>query len=308
MAVINGDNNSNTLNGVFDAGGDVGDTIRGFGGYDTLNAYNPLAINVNWSIIDILEGGDGNDTLRGKNGGTDKLYGGAGDDQLIPLQRYNEPDGSVLDGTNEMIGGLGNDKYFIYTGGPAFNILTELPNEGTDTIYLQREGGYTLPANFENLYLQTFNSSQDGVGNDLANAIHGNNKFNNISGRGGNDLLKGYGDVDFIDGEAGNDQLYGGLGADWLWGKTGADIFFYESVTESPVGTGRDVIKDFNRLEGDKINLSVIDADLTLAGNQAFTVGSYVNGILTGDVIGGADVQIELTGAPVLDLNLDIIL
>lgn len=127
MAVINGDNNSNTLNGVFDAGGDVGDTIRGFGGYDTLNAYNPLTINVNWSIIDVLEGGDGNDTLRGKNGGTDKLYGGAGDDYLIPLQRYNEPDGSVLDGTNEMIGGLGNDKYFIYAGGPAYNILTELP-------------------------------------------------------------------------------------------------------------------------------------------------------------------------------------
>lgn len=308
MAVINGNNNSNTLNGVFDAGGDVGDTIRGFGGYDTLNAYNPLAINVNWSIVDILEGGDGNDILRGKNGGTDKLYGGAGDDSLIPLQRYNESDGSVLDGTNEMIGGLGNDVYFIYAGGPAYNILTELPNEGTDTIYLQREGGYALPANFENLYLQSFNASQDGVGNDLANAIHGNNKFNSISGRGGNDLLKGYGEVDFIDGEAGIDQIYGGLGADWLWGRTGADFFFYDSVTESPVGTGRDVIKDFNRLEGDKINLSVIDANLILAGNQAFTVGSYVNGILTGDVIGGADLQIELTGAPVLDLNLDIIL
>ncbi|MBP7954357.1 MAG: type I secretion C-terminal target domain-containing protein [Nitrosomonas sp.] len=308
MAVINGDNNSNTLNGVFDAGGDVGDTIRGFGGYDTLNAYNPLTINVNWSIIDVLEGGDGNDTLRGKNGGTDKLYGGAGDDYLIPLQRYNEPDGSVLDGTNEMIGGLGNDKYFIYAGGPAYNILTELPNEGADTIYLQREGGYALPANFENLYLQSFNANQDGVGNDLANAIHGNNKFNSISGRGGNDILKGYGEVDFIDGEAGIDQIYGGLGADWSWGRTGADFFFYDSVTESPVGAGRDVIKDFNRLEGDKIDLSVIDANLTLAGNQAFTVGSYVNGILTGDVIGGADLQIELTGAPVLDLNLDIIL
>ena len=100
MAVINGDNNNNVLNGVFDAGGDLGDTIRGFGGNDHLNAYNPLAININWSIIDLLEGGNGDDILRGKNGGTDKLYGGAGNDSLIPLQRYSEPDGSVLGPVN----------------------------------------------------------------------------------------------------------------------------------------------------------------------------------------------------------------
>jgi len=49
-----------------------------------------------------------------------------------------------------------------------------------------------------------------------------------------------------------------------------------------------------------------------VAGDQAFTSGTYINEILTGQVKTGANtfvqLNIELVGAPPLDLNVDIVL
>nr|WP_042251467.1 type I secretion C-terminal target domain-containing protein [Paracoccus sp. PAMC 22219] len=54
-------------------------------------------------------------------------------------------------------------------------------------------------------------------------------------------------------------------------GGLGADQFVFASRLESGAGpAGRDVITDFNRAQGDKIDLGAIDANLRLAGNQAF--------------------------------------
>jgi hypothetical protein len=66
---------------------------------------------------------------------------------------------------------------------------------------------------------------------------------------------------------AGNDLLIGGLGGDHLYGGAGNDTFRYRSIAESVSGA-TDGIADFTL--GDIIDLSQIDADTTLAGNQAF--------------------------------------
>jgi Ca2+-binding RTX toxin-like protein len=59
--------------------------------------------------------------------------------------------------------------------------------------------------------------------------------------------------------------------ADMLTGGTGADHFDFDEVTDTGTLDGtRDTISDFNANESDKIDLSTIDANEVLAGNDAF--------------------------------------
>jgi Ca2+-binding RTX toxin-like protein len=104
-----------------------------------------------------------------------------------------------------------------------------------------------------------------------------------MSGQSGNDALSGgdnddrlsggLGD-DLLDGGTGGDQLAGGAGADQLRGGSGRDWFVYQSFAESATGS-RDRLLDF--VAGvDRIDLSDIDANAELAGNQAFVWGGEV--------------------------------
>ncbi|MBG1260165.1 M10 family metallopeptidase C-terminal domain-containing protein [Nostoc commune] len=135
-----------------------------------------------------------------------------------------------------------------------------------------------------------------------------------LDGGNGNDVIKG-GD--------GNDVLGGGNGTDRLTGGSGNDTFQYNSVSDSPAGPSRDVITDFfgnGNLPGDRIDLSSIDANSTIGGNQAFTfIGTraftapgqirYLGGILeasnNGDLF--PNFEVWLAGAPSLGAS-DIIL
>jgi Ca2+-binding RTX toxin-like protein len=102
----------------------------------------------------------------------------------------------------------------------------------------------------------------------------------------------------------------GGAGKDALIGGAGADVFDYDSISESGRGAKkRDVISDFNAGEGDKIDLSTIDA-VSGSGDQAFDyIGGaafgkvagelrFENGLLQGDTNGDGklDFEIQLTG------------
>lgn len=188
------------------------------------------------------------------------------------------------------------------------------------------------------------------IGNNLGNVLVGTGASDFIFGLGGNDVLFGLGGSDTLSGDDGNDTLNGGDGIDALFGGTGNDTlnggngndllhggagrdiltggggvfafdtFAYNFASESLPGVlNRDVITDFNgrgALLGDRIDLSAIDANALLAGNQAFLPGqlSYVNvagvGILSANIIGTApapDLQIALLGLPPLVLS-DIVL
>ncbi|NIX76625.1 M10 family metallopeptidase C-terminal domain-containing protein [Microvirga terricola] len=94
----------------------------------------------------------------------------------------------------------------------------------------------------------------------LKSALYGNDK---IYGDRGDDLLEGFG---------GNDTLVGGLGADDLYGGTGADRFVFGSIADSKVSMSRrDVIFDFSKIQRDRIDLSPIDANTKVGGNQVFS-------------------------------------
>lgn len=87
---------------------------------------------------------------------------------------------------------------------------------------------------------------------------------------GGKDTVSGGNGNDQIDGGAGDDALTGGLGADLLTGGAGADLFIFLSIKDSTKkSSGRDSILDFVRTDGDRIDLTAIDAKKG-GGNQAF--------------------------------------
>ena len=120
--------------------------------------------------------------------------------------------------------------------------------------------------------------------------------------------------IGLIDAGAGNDTVTGGTGNDRLTGGAGADIFRLTALTDSNLA-GRDVVLGFSAAEGDKFDLSAIDARPDLPGDQAFVFGGSglvpLRGQITFIVIGGGtgafiigetngdgtpDFQIELIG------------
>jgi Ca2+-binding RTX toxin-like protein len=228
-----------------------------------------------------LNGETGNDTLTG-NGGSDVLNGG--------------------DGADNMAGGTGNDTYYVDN---ASDVVTEKTGEGTDRVKAGVD--WTLGANLENLSL-TGSSSINGTGNSLANNIHGNDGANTLNGGAG---------VDSLVGGGGDDTLIGGAGRDTLIGGAGNDTFVFRDGDLGATTATADRIADFAS-GADKIDLSRIDADVSLAGNQDFTfVGTnafthtagelryeqiggntYVSGDTNGDGI--ADFMIKLDGSHAL--------
>jgi Ca2+-binding RTX toxin-like protein len=215
-------------------GAERGDNMVGFAGNDTLTGLGGE---------DTLFGGDGNDTLRGGDGG-DVLDGGAGSD--------------ILDGGT---GGFGVDTadYRSFSNGVNVNLVTGKANDGsgTDTLISIED-------------VQGTDFGDEIIGDQASNFLHGNGGADFISANGGNDIISGGAGNDRILGGSGADKISGGAGADTLTGGSEADTFQFLFLSEVGVGAGRDVIKDFEK-GLDKINVSTLDADTSVSGNQAFS-------------------------------------
>ena len=167
--------------------------------------------------------------------------------------KYND----VLRGTagdDTLNGGDGNDLLFGSPGNDTFN-----GGAGTDTLvadYSQFNNG----AGVEVVYLRQNAILSSLTGNSVLN--FSNIERFEITGTQYGDVLRGAADIDILNGGgaddalfggAGNDTLNGGASNDILTGGTGNDQFVFNSKFE-----GLDVIKDFSRVEGDKIQISKI--------------------------------------------------
>jgi Ca2+-binding RTX toxin-like protein len=180
-----------------------------------------------------LDGGLGNDNLNG-GGGNDVLVGGGGNDQI-----RGAAGADVINGG----GGIDTVFYDLSPLGVNVNLTSGLVNNGDAT-------GDTLTG-IENL--------SGSSGDDI---LAGNAVANELRGELGDERLFGF---------AGNDKLVGGIGADTMTGGEGADLFLFGSALESPAGfISRDVILDFRRDQGDKIDLGLIDANAADAVNDGF--------------------------------------
>jgi Ca2+-binding RTX toxin-like protein len=245
----------------------LNDTISGLGGNDRLfgRAGN-----------DTMFGGPGNDLLFGEGGndklfgdaGNDRLFGGAGFDQLFGGAGNDTLDGGI--GADLLRGGTGNDTYVV---NHAAENYAEAAGAGIDRVL--SSVSHTLRANTENMTL-TGALAINGIGNALSNVITGNNARNTLSGLNGNDLLSGLNGNDTLSGGNGADVLVGGLGRDAMDGGAGSDRYVFTRLADSTVGANHDVIS-YVRADHDRIDLRAIDANSTVAGNQAFTFVGLVN-------------------------------
>ena len=230
-----------------------------------------------------------------------EILGNAGDNIIVGTAFDDVIDGGL--GLDTMEGGLGNDRYTV---NQATDIVTEATGGGSDTVVVAGNFNYVLAADIENLTLQGTNNGQSGTGNALDNVIVGTNRSNTLLGLAGNDT---------IDAGGGNDTINGGAGADRMTGGAGNDTFIFAS--KSDIGNNaalRETITDF-RTGADLIDLTAIDANEGLAGQQAFDYASittaaftagtagklrYEGGVLFGETTGDgvADFQIALTNGP----------
>lgn len=140
------------------------------------------------------------------------------------------------------------------------------------------------------------------AGSDAVQGLAGNDT---LYGRDGDDWVSGGEGSDKLFGEAGADVLYGGVAADTLYGGAGADRFLYFQVADSTAAT-TDVIRDFNAADGDLIDVSLVDANTGLAGDQGFTlVGAFsgVAGQMTVSTVSGAStLSFDVNGDGVADM------
>ena len=270
----------NALNNTIVAHDNV-ETIGGLGGNDTV--YGGVG-------DDYLDGGTGNDTLQGDAGndtlqgrtGDDAMDGGAGNDVYYldsPFDAVTENAGAGTDLVrvyvngytlapnveNGILGGVlvalaGNGLDNVLTGNNADNTI--VGNAGNDTIR-GGAGSDTLYGNAGDDLILAGDDSDSLYGGDGADTLNGGLGGNALYGEAGNDILVG---------GAGSELLIGGLGADTITTGGGPDKIDYQAVADSATGSS-DLITDFNAA-GDVLDLSGIDANTTIAGDQSFTLYS----------------------------------
>ncbi|MBP1859479.1 calcium-binding protein [Rhizobium herbae] len=270
-------------------------------------------------VVNAFEGGndirlgDGDDTYVGQGfafsgSAFDTIRAGAGND-TIAVSTFH----------SDYFGDSGNDSFFsegwqnLFNGGSGSDTISYEPRDDSSTL-----GGTGVGIDLGQGFAQTganrfetLVSIENAAGTNVGDTILGSNGVNTLNGRGGNDILSGLG---------GNDRLIGGTGRDELHGDGGADKFDFNNKNESVTGANRDVIIDFSRSQGDKVDLATIDANSTAAANQAFSfIGSagfsghagelrFSNGIISGDIDGNGTsdfhIQINVTSMNAADFIL----
>jgi Ca2+-binding RTX toxin-like protein len=308
---IPGTGGHDTLHGTADH-----DEIYGYGGDDTIYGHEGLDTIFGGDNNDWLYGGSGNDVLLGDNGNdhlygerdNDWLYGGANDDWLYGGEGTDHLFGGV--DNDFLFGGVGAD--YLYgengndwlTGGQGADSLdggtgsdwaAYEDSDATVFVSLATGRGFGGTAEHDTLTnIENLSGSRFGdllVGNDQNNQLYGLGDNDTLWGGDGGDHLYGGDGDDTLNGGGNTDRLVAGgstfswLEGDVLSGGPGADKFVFSSIDDignftvySPsVGTV-DLITDFNRAEGDQIDLRPIDANETIDGNQDFSTDLVAEG------------------------------
>ena len=309
--------------------GDGSDTVDGGGGDDVIDTSGPSdAIDhvVDFPTpfdaldqtgdpdptedMDVVDGGDGNDTIT-TGDDADTVFGGSGDDtidsgiddDLVEGGAGNDSIDAGL-GADEVYGGDGDD--FIDAGidaftdyandDPLFPFVDPNPNDGMDTVY-------------------------GGDGNDT---ILTGDDADTIFGDAGNDTIDAGIDDDLIEGGAGDDSIDGGHGSDLIFGGEGNDtINAAENFGAIPPGIGEVVdaldpepTNGLDTVFGEEGNDTIYggdDADVLFGGDDD---DELYGGIDNDDLFGGSgedlleggqgsDTLDGGTGADVLDGGLD---
>lgn len=177
-------------------------------------------------------------------------------------------------GADTLEGGLGDDIYRINSDGDE---AVEIGGGGRDVIDTTVSRALELEVE---VLRATGTGSLKLTGNAQANILVGNDAPN---------------------------VLTGGLGMDALEGNGGADVFAYLSTLDSRPDAP-DVVADFSRAEGDRIDLSAIDTNPLVDGDQVFSwIGTGGFSGEAGQVRKEGDlVQVDVDGDGVVDMAIKV--
>ena len=279
--------NNQILNGT-----DSGESLSGGAGKDRLSGLLGNDTLSGGEGSDVLQGGGGDDILGGGLG-FDTLTGGDGADTFLFTNSDEfKAKENVLSYFRETVTDFaGGDQMVLalpgisYIGDAAFSCI---PGQYRDQYHEQMSVAgiktHELAFDFNGdkiadstILLSNLTAPQI----ILQESVPGSNRLiiapnQTLTGADSNETLIGGNGYDSLNGGAGNDSLLGGAardtlnggdGADTLTGGAGHDVFKYNSLPE--LSYYYDTITDFG--EGDKIDLSAIDANSQQAGDQAFS-------------------------------------
>ena len=253
--VITGNSSANQLTGL-----DGNDSLVGLGGNDNLSGDDGNDILHGGSGIDYLYGENGNDSLTGGEG-RDLLYGRQGDDSY----------------------------YFTPSSTQVTDLLYEIPNQGTDSLYFSLLPSSTpvnvdlsITGNFASYVNQTVFSNQTAafenvIGTNGDDQITGNSLDNDLKGLGGDDSISGLAGVDTLWGGDGNDTLNGGIGDDGLHGNDGSDNYVFDTATSQQT----DWLFEAPNQGTDTLSFTTLatndDVDIDLSRLTNGLIGSHTN-------------------------------
>ncbi len=295
MAIINGTDNAETLNG-----GDEADIITGLGGNDTINAglgddtlYGGAGADslVASTGADLAYGGDGNDQLIGFTG-NDTLYGGDNDDfiqggtgeaDLLFGEAGN--DTLRMSGNDTLYGGDGNDIFetnfeannnddlFVYGGAGVDTLdVSSEPSTKSMTVNINANGTSGTLNGLDTVVGDGADVTFEGVERIVTGG--GSDNINGQTATGSLNLSTGGGDDSVITG-VGNDVVDSGTGDDTIDATTGGDDTIYG-------GDGNDLI-----MIGDGNNLVYAGAgNDTVAGRAG---NDIIYGGAGSDILYGGD-------------------
>ena len=279
--------------------------VYGMDGDDTLSAgYYTIK----------LYGGDGNDTVDGRNSQYLQIIdGGGGDDHLIGNNFDNVLNGGS--GTNIIDGGSGSDTV-SYAGNVVGGVALSLQDDNGSSV---GEGIVDTYISIENAIGSAFNDFLGGSAG--ANSLNGGAGDDRIWGRGGDDVINGGDGNDVLIGESGynlpqgwdavstgndtiyggdgNDLIIGGLGNDMLFGGDGDDRLFNGIVSAdningwayytSPHNTGYDVIDGGAGHDEAYLNYADRSEGITFT----LSVPNITSQVMVGGAVQGSVVNVE---------------
>lgn len=276
------------------SGNTGGDTLGGLGGDDTLAGGGGPDVLAGGAGDDVLDGGDGTDRLDGGEGSDTVLYAanagavrvdlvegrvsfpanGYAPETIVDIENAETGAGDDFflgDGkANAFRGGAGDDSFDGGGGNDYFD-----GGAGTDTVL------YTANASAVrvDLVAGTVEFPTDGWQPERFDGVE------NAATGAGADTLLGSDGTNELRGGAKGDRLSGGGGADVLTGGPGKDVFVF--AAGDSVRDGRDTLEGGDgamafekpgKILGDRLDLTAIDADATLADDQAFQWGGSGKG------------------------------
>ena len=272
--LIIGNSGDDTLNGRASSGTLSGDTLNGGNGND---------LYIVDSTSDLIDDSGGTDTVLTSvsfdlsntlvGGGTaieHLTFTSATGSTLVGNAAANSIRGGSGTGADLMIGGQGNDTYFV---GANDVVKEESLNGGVDWVIASAD--FVLGDFIENLVLDG-NNPIHGVGNSVANTIYGNSAANSI------------------DGGAGIDSLIGGAGNDTY------SVDDIGDVIVELAGEGIDtVVAKFNGyLLGDNVEHLVLASGVAGVLNGSGNEGdNSITGNSFSNILFGGDGNDTLTGS-----------